>query len=65
MTGSAYRELEKTLENALEAFSNTKQKLNAFERMRRERVAVILGNVVRKRRQREKHCVALSSDACR
>ena len=65
MTGTGYRELEKRLERALKAFSKTKQKLNLFERRRRDRIAALLGEIVRKRTQREKAKAALISPSAR
>lgn len=65
MTGIAYRELERRLERALKAFSTTKQKLNLFERRRRDRVAAILGEVARKRTERERARAALLPSSAR
>jgi hypothetical protein len=65
MTGSAYRELERILERSLKAFSKTKQKLNRFERGRRDRVAAILDEVASRREQREQAEEALVSTLAR
>ena len=65
MKASAYRELEKILERSLKAFAHTKQKLNRFERGRRDQVAAILGDVMTKRKQQERARSAPVSNSLR